>query len=366
MEKIKNKDYKIVFLYFIGIIIVVLGHTGSSISLVFEFFKPYSFHLGLFIFCSGYLFKKENTENISKFIWKKFKKFIIPMYIWHLFYGIIINLLHLKGFTMGGKLTLKNIFIMPLTTGHEFVFSLSLWFVVPLFIIEVVSIIILKVLKNREYIFFIIYFLLGILGLTLASKGYNHDWYLLLTKTLYFFPFFGLGYLYKNKLYKYDKINNILYFAICFAIQLIMITLLDNKLSFTAAWMINFPKNPLFAYIVGFNGIFFWFRISRIIENYVKNSKTINYIAERTYPIMVHNVFGMFLVKTIYAVLTKLNIADHPINWIKYKSDIWYSYLPFGLSQYYITYFVGSILFCLGFDYLFTKLQMKLFKKKIL
>lgn len=358
-NKLKDTDYKIVFMYALGIILILAGHSGGGgASLLFEFFKPYSFHLGLFVFCSGYLFKKDNCDNILSFIWKKFKKLIIPMYIWHLVYGIIANLLHLKGFTIGGALTLKNIFIMPLITGHQFTYSLSLWFVVPLFILEVVTIFVMKLLKNKVYLLFMIYFLLGLFGIHLANKGYNNDWFLLLTKTLYFFPFFGFGYLYKNKLYRYDKLNNVIYFIISIFLQLVMITLLNNNLSFNPAWMRGFPENPLYAYTVGFNAIAFWFRISRILEPIIPKLNFINYIAKKTYPIMVHNVWGMFMVKTFYALLTKLNVADHPINWVKYKSDIWYSFVPFGLSQWYFTYFLGALFIPLLIDLVINKLKL--------
>lgn len=359
-----DKDYKIVFLYAIGILFIVAGHSGGGgASLLYEFFKLYSFHLGLFVFCSGYLFKKNSYENVLKFTWKKFKRLIIPMYIWHFIYGIFANILHIKGFTIGGSLTLKNILIMPLITGHQFGYSLSLWFVVPLFILEIVSAIMMKVLKNKEYILFILYFALGCLGIYLANLGYNNGWYLLLTKTLYFFPFFGLGFLYKNKLYKYDKLNNIFYFLISILLQVVMITILKSQLSFNPAWMRSFPKNPIYAYIVGFNAIAFWFRVSKIVEPIVVNSKAINYLASKTYPIMVHNVFGMFLVKTIYALLSKFNLVDHPINWLKYKSDIWYSYLPYGIPQWYFTYFIGALVIPLFIDFMLVEFK-KIFEEK--
>ena len=54
-ENKENIQFRI--LYFIGIILIVANHAGNgSISLAYEWFPAYSFHLGLFIFASGYFF----------------------------------------------------------------------------------------------------------------------------------------------------------------------------------------------------------------------------------------------------------------------------------------------------------------------
>ena len=59
-EKI-NYQFKI--LYAIGIVLVVANHCGSGgISLFYEFFPAYAFHVALFMFSSGY-FYKESVEK---------------------------------------------------------------------------------------------------------------------------------------------------------------------------------------------------------------------------------------------------------------------------------------------------------------
>lgn len=53
----KKIDWRFKFLYTIGIISVLVGHGADGIDFFYDWFTPYSFHMPLFMFCSGYLFK---------------------------------------------------------------------------------------------------------------------------------------------------------------------------------------------------------------------------------------------------------------------------------------------------------------------
>lgn len=66
--KEKGRDIRFSFLYTIGIISVVVGHSGEGVSLFYDWFTPYSFHLPLFMFCSGYLYKSSSIDNIYIYI----------------------------------------------------------------------------------------------------------------------------------------------------------------------------------------------------------------------------------------------------------------------------------------------------------
>ena len=366
-EKMENKkvNYKFKFLYTIGIIFIVAGHCkNGGISIFYEWFPPYSFHLALFMFASGYFYKENSEENVKKYIWKKVKKLIIPMYIWNFVYAIFTTLIKLKGFSIGSKLNMYNIFIAPILNGHQFVFTMCLWYVVPLFMIEVLNILIRKILKLKienvnEYVFFIVSLLSGMLGTYLASKGYNKGWYLFLDRILYFIPFFSLGILYNKKLEKSDKLNNTIYFTIIFLIQLLIITINGKPVTCTPSWC-NFNGNVIMPFIVGTLGIAFWLRIAQILEPIVRNSRVVNIISENTFSIMVHQFLGFFAVNTIFAICSKFVPAISNFNWHRYKTDIWYYYLPNDIKQWYIIYLIAGIIVPLIISYILEKLKDKI------
>lgn len=58
------------------------------------------------------------------------------MYVWNIIYAIFIQIIRLNDFSIGGDFTMYNIFIAHLLNGHQFAFTMGLWYVVPLFVIE--------------------------------------------------------------------------------------------------------------------------------------------------------------------------------------------------------------------------------------
>lgn len=97
----KKIDWRFKFLYFIAIISVLVGHGAGGINLFYDWFSPYAFHLPLFAFSSGYFFKESSTDNVCKYIIHKVKTLIIPLYLWHFFYGLVVMFLRNYGFTIG-------------------------------------------------------------------------------------------------------------------------------------------------------------------------------------------------------------------------------------------------------------------------
>lgn len=344
-------DYRFKILYALGIISVVAGHCGSGgINFFYNWFSPYAFHLGLFAFCSGYFFKEESERNPIKYIVKKAKTLLVPLYLWNFAYGCIVTLLSFKGFTIGKKMSLYTLFLEPITTGHQFVYNLGGWFVIPLFMILTFNVLFRKFLSflhgtSKEIIFVLFYIVAGIVGVQLAILGYHTGWYLVLVRMLYFLPFFGVGFFYKKILEKYDTLNNVIYFSLLFIIDLVIICIYKGTPSYSQAWCNNFNDGPILPFIVGFLAIFFWLRIAKILEPAIGKSKFVNLIADNTYSIMIHQFMGFMILKTIFAVCYKLTPFCSDFDIQKYKTDIGYLFLPNWQDQQKILYLISGILF---------------------
>lgn len=129
---IKTIDYRFKILYALGMIMVVCGHTyGGGISIADDWFPYAGFHLALFTFASGYFYKQASEDHVKTYIVKKIKALIIPFYIYTITYGIIVQLLKRMGFEIGNDFTLNNVLIMPITNGHQFIYNMGGWFIVP-------------------------------------------------------------------------------------------------------------------------------------------------------------------------------------------------------------------------------------------
>ena len=119
MRKEKTNK-KMMILSFIGIVLVVLGHTGDGFRMGSDIFPYYSFHMALFIFISGYFYNPKNEDNIwgtNGYIAKKVTKLLIPYFIWNLVYGIIVVICRkFDIISYGEAINFDSFFIRPWTT----------------------------------------------------------------------------------------------------------------------------------------------------------------------------------------------------------------------------------------------------------
>ena len=325
----KKLNYQMLILQTIGIILVVVGHVGG-IGLFSDWFPISSFHMPLFVFISGYFYKKEYDNCVGKFILKKAKRLLIPYFMWNMFYGIIMNIANLKLHmnVWVGKLDFEFLFLEPWRTGHQFSINVAAWFVLSLFLVEVVTVLFRKAISyiklDNEYIIFCAILIAGLIGVFYANRGYNTGWYLTLVRMLFLLPFYQLGFLYKSKLENNDKLNNLSYFSALFFIQFILFRVykeLDISVVFC-----QFNKNSIIQpYLSALTGILFWLRVSKILVPSLDKSNLIRSIGKNTWSIMMHHQFVFFVINCIiYKTYSIFNLKGFEIE--KFKSSIWYTY----------------------------------------
>lgn len=349
-----NINYQFKLLYAIGIVMIVANHTSGNggISLFYELFPAASFEIGLFVFTSGYFYKEKYEENILKYVLKKIKTLVLPLYVWNFVYALITQILHAADFTIGGNINFENLIIIPITNGHQFVYNLGSWFVAPLFMVEIFNVFLRRTLliircRHKEVVYCMLTLVIGAAGVLLASKGYNTNGWLVLVRFLYFIPFYSIGFMYKKRLEQYDNLPNSIYFGMVLAIQLTIIFVYGYAPSYEPVWC-NFPQFNILPYLTAFTGIAFWLRIARILTPVIGKSKLVNIIADSTYCIMVNHMLGFMLVKEFFSLCNRINyniFAD--FDRILFKTDIWYFYRIKGLSQTLIIYVVISITICI-------------------
>lgn len=293
---------------------------------------------------------KVQMKNIYIYIIKKIKKLIIPMYIYNIVYGLIVQISRFKGFEMGGDFNLYNICIAPIINGDQFIYNLGGWFLVPLFLNEIYNVFIRKFLKRfnstiSEWTFFIIGLVLGLVGNQFACVGNRGGWMIVLIRTFHFIPFYSLGILYKNKLETIDKmIPSFWYFVVIYFFKLVIIYHFGRVPSYTSSWCNDFIDGPIMPIVVGYLGIALWMRIATILEPVIGKSKWINLIADNTYSIMMNQFLGFMLVKTIYAIISKIYEGFSNFDLASYKTDIWWYYYPKGINHTLIIYVVAGII----------------------
>lgn len=297
----ENRTFRI--LSAIGIILVVAGHLGYGLFEIGDLFPYYSFHVFIFLFISGYFYKKEAQERIGSYVAGKCITLLVPYFLWNLFYGILASILHGVGFSIGESLSLRTLFLSPFLDGHQFLYNFPAWFVPVLFMLEVINVLMRKVLSllhlDSEWLIFAGCLLAGILTVWLAIGGHVWGYYKLPGRLLFMMPGFQMGRIYREKLETHDTLADGPYFLAVMGIQ-VLITIACGGLAFSAVWVSSFANGPVIPYLTVVTGIAFWLRIARIISTIPYLSGKMVYIGQNTYSVMMHHVAGFMLVKGFF------------------------------------------------------------------
>ena len=169
----------------IGALLVLLGHLVPETSKLKLYI--YSFHMPMFFFISGYLFKY--NSNIKYLIKDKFKKLIIPYFVFNVI-SLVITVI------LGTRYSIKDIFFGLFYIKGNIPWNTSLWFFIILFYDIIITNMIFMFVKNNKNKFIGMFFINIILCLLL--KRYNIILPFGLSVMFFSLIFYWLGYIFKN------------------------------------------------------------------------------------------------------------------------------------------------------------------------
>ncbi len=342
-----NIDFTFRMLYVLAIFMIVDGHIGSFDYLALNGLFPYqNYHMALFIFASGYFINLKRTYK--EFVSHKFMKLIAPRYIWNFIYGLIVFLLNrYGGFNLGGAFSLYNLLYAPIVDGHQFIYNMGAWFLIPLFGVQLVSFCILKPFARQNdrlsaataYGFFIFSLLLGAATLEAAPANSARNIFLTAERIFYFLPFYALGVLYRVQLKQHDTLNSAVYFAVIISATIVL-RILFPACDIIPAWIEKADAPAAVIFAISLLAVFFWLRIAKILSPLIKNSPMLLYISTHTFDIMLHHFVGFMLVK---AALSPLGSFDS----YAFKNNIWYYHFPFAENLVAPVYILITIVIAL-------------------
>ena len=207
----QRRDISIDALRGLGIIIMVMGHVGFGNT--FYLIKS-SFNMATFFLISGYLFKVKSNQSFTLFTLKMLRRLLIP-YVFFVFFTIIV--LTLVDMCSANVELNYNDFLSGMIWPNRGIFPIAgaLWFLQSLFVVEILFYIFVGIIKND-----ILHFLFVILCI-IFSILYKATWTLPFSvdSAIGLYPFFFLGYRYKEFKQNIPKFNDYL----CAAISLLLI-----------------------------------------------------------------------------------------------------------------------------------------------
>lgn len=350
VQKGKNENLQFRYLYGFGILFVVLSHCdGGGVEMLSNWMNFGAFHLAIFVFGSGYFFRKEKLKTPLAYLWYKIKTLLIPLWCFNLFYGIVIWILHQWGFTFGEPLTFKNLLLFPISSENLYVLNMGSWFIFPFFMVQFLfglCKVILDVCGKPQVtdrIVQLAFVAAGFIGVYLSGNGYHEVGLYPVFRILYFMPFYVFGMIYRDFLEEsYQKAPVMICLGSCLLLALLLNTYYGRSVYAIPA-SCDYPFGVWATYLSAVTGILFWLKVSQIMEQSFHPCRPLIVMGRSTWEIMIHQFAGIMAVKCFFYGCNRLFGSFGDFDRTAFLGDIWYLYKPRGIQEYTFLYVLGAL-----------------------
>jgi fucose 4-O-acetylase-like acetyltransferase len=282
----------------IGIILVVAGHVPTT-DPIRQFI--YSFHMPLFFFLSGLVFKSENLD-LKSFFLKKARSLLFPYIcfaiITYLFWFTVER--HLP-FNSGGDVDPFTPFMgifLSVEDNHMMSYNPAVWFLTALFLVEMAFFLYTKIAKGK---------LIPLFAAICGAVGYGCS--LLLEGSLPWnadvvftaIVFYALGYLLKNKLTWHKPYKAFITCAILF-----LVTAYIQSHNIRIDMRANEYGNALIFYLASVFGI----AATIYLSHKLKHIAFLTYLGRNSIVILLLQFVGIAIAKTFVFYGLQIDIED--------------------------------------------------------
>jgi fucose 4-O-acetylase-like acetyltransferase len=348
MERVvKERDGSVDVLRGLGILLVVSGHASSGSGLYQ--FSPYSFHMPLFFFISGLFFSELKIERVSHVLLKNIRSLLLYSTGFYFFYAFMCMAISSIGFkAFDEPFSLQTIFLNQFVTGGAYKFTSAYWFIPCLFFVKIYfSVIHVRLAsavnsirsETSPAVFFAVYLIVAFLAVVYSFKMYaanNVQWPEVQGLRVAFAAFFYyLGFLFaKYRLQRFA--SHAMTIAILFIVQQ-QLWVYSGNLDY---WMqVSKFQSTYLPVITSTIAIVFFYGLSVIASKNESWVKVVGHIGKNSFPILLHHLFGFFVINAILCALGVITPADVKSQYFQY--DTVHSW-PF--------YIGGAVIYSLAFD----------------
>ena len=282
----------------LAMILVLVGHNDTSLTKYI-----YSFHMPLFFFISGLVYKNDNSD-FKEFVKKRFKGLMIPYFsLALLLYFLWMPLMHTQEIVLYRENMIRNFIGIFYSQGSvNMAWGLQLWFLPCLFVTSIIFYFISKIKKKFFMIISII--LVSSIGFFINST-LRVDLLWSFDIALVGVLFYGSGFLLKDKLGNYKfKVKD----SICVCVGFTFFLLLNKVNGRVDMYSGNYNNIILFI-ANSLLGIYMVVAISKSIHC----GKIINFIGTNTIIILAFHIRALSLIKSIYLMIFSLPLKTTSI-----------------------------------------------------
>lgn len=287
----------------IGIIAVLYGHAISGDSYRHLL---YAFHMPLFFFLSGVVFRPKKHSNFSGFLKKNISSIMVPYFLFALLSYLIWF------FARTNYPPLSDIFQhwIHILYGNSsgLFFNVVLWFLPVLFVTKISFWVITKLSLKTKFIF-IYLVVISIIGYVFSIVFPGIKLPFGVETAITAVVFYGFGYLWNQHAEKAGTLLRKyawLIFFICLVLSITFATVNFNWYGYQIDMRLNRYSNYFLFYAAAFCGIFATLAISKVI----RNNRILEYIGKQSLPLFVWHI----IVFTYLTQFTRMFIAPDTFN----------------------------------------------------
>lgn len=203
-------------------------------------------------------------------------------------------------------------------------------------------------------------FVISVISICYAQKGYNYSWYLCFIKAGFMLPYLQLGFIYK----KYESFfnKNKAYQMVVFFIIMYILYVIEGENGVNVTVVAGkFVGSPMIITVLTCVGILLTATVSEFLTPAFLENKVVNNIGNNTFSIMMHHGFVIFIINFLIYLLNKvIEIPSFDVS--KFKSTLWYVY-PWKDARGYLLYVVLGIAIPLMVKHYFDEFILLLWNK---
>ena len=342
----------------IGAVMVVDVHSWTALGPLTNYLPYNSFFMQMFVFISGYFFVYSDDMKLGTYIKKKSLKMLLPYYIWWCIYGFIVWFF--KEFTtvnIGDDFSLRHLILGPWLSGEDWEFNSPSWFVSPLFLIQVIYMLMRKLCKNywNDWIAAIAFVILEIAAMYIEVYHGPVPECANIFRVMAMLIYYQLGVLYRKYFEQgFRKTGGLAVCSFCVLAGCILVNIFGNTEFYfnKMEWRIPETANHTIVSLVlpivtAVIGIAFWLKVCQYLEPILGENRLVNFISNHTFEIMMNHAFCMWAANWLLVLNQDRIFAMDP----EFAMYAIYTFAWFrweGLPQTYLFYFIfglfGSLL----------------------
>lgn len=288
----------------IGIILVLFGH---AIDAEKNRILIYAFHMPLFFFLSGVVFKPIHDKSFLSVVYKNVRQIIVPYFLFAILtFALDILFLHLNEVTLDD--IRKQLYGIVYGNGNQgyLAFNVALWFLPCLFVAKVSFAAITKFVRNKMALLTVLIFL-SVIGYAWSVLYHDVKFPFGIESAFTAIVFFGMGYLLNQTTRIKDTMTNyklpVLFFAI------VSTTVFAYLNYHFYGHQIDMRVNRLNDYFFFYAGAFSGITVALIISMIISNNRLLEYLGKQSLLLFVWHTL-------IYALLRHYHIPPVRIDFV--------------------------------------------------